>query len=448
MEALARQRDLERLYALSRGLLLSSGRPSVPAAIANQIADAFGFGQVGVFDCGTDASAWTDPAAALDGRLREAARRGVTAREAAVVLVPVQMGGTTIGSLAIPETGLGETVLQSIANLVAIGLERAHGLEVSARAEIAQHSGELRATMLDALAHEFKTPLTSMKVAAGDLRSSLVDERHRELAAIIDEDLERLQSLVTDTVQMVRVDSGDFTLRPNDHQLSGIVAATLRQYETRLDGHPVVTRVPDTLSVRADGDLVGLALRQLLDNAVKYSPQTSAIEIPAASGDAGDHRHLGPELRTADSRGRAGPVVRPLLPRFPGAAGAGDRDGACDRAPDCRSASRRAVGVERRGRGHHVHAVVAGRRTLVSAARILIVDDDPQIRRALRVMLTGQGFEVADAKHGEAALECVRESRFDLVLLDINMPGMRGIDVCRAIRAGIRGGHHHADRPR
>ena len=112
METLARQRDLERLYALSRGLLLSSGRPSVPAAIASQIADSFGFGQVGVFDCGTDASAWTDPAAALDGRLREAAQRGVAAREAAVVLVPVQMGGTTIGSLAIPETGLGETVLQ------------------------------------------------------------------------------------------------------------------------------------------------------------------------------------------------------------------------------------------------------------------------------------------------------------------------------------------------
>jgi two-component system, OmpR family, KDP operon response regulator KdpE len=71
----------------------------------------------------------------------------------------------------------------------------------------------------------------------------------------------------------------------------------------------------------------------------------------------------------------------------------------------------------------------------MSAGRILVVDDDPQIRRVLRVTLTGQGFEVDDARNGEAALEKLRESRFDLVLLDINMPGMSGLDVCREIRS-------------
>jgi two-component system KDP operon response regulator KdpE len=71
----------------------------------------------------------------------------------------------------------------------------------------------------------------------------------------------------------------------------------------------------------------------------------------------------------------------------------------------------------------------------MSAGRILVVDDDPQIRRVLKVSLSGQGFEVDDAKNGEAALEKVRDARFDLVLLDINMPGMSGLDVCRAIRS-------------
>lgn len=71
----------------------------------------------------------------------------------------------------------------------------------------------------------------------------------------------------------------------------------------------------------------------------------------------------------------------------------------------------------------------------MSAGRILVVDDDPQIRRVLKVTLSGQGFEVDDAKNGEVALDKLRESRFDLVLLDINMPGMSGLDVCRAIRA-------------
>ena len=71
----------------------------------------------------------------------------------------------------------------------------------------------------------------------------------------------------------------------------------------------------------------------------------------------------------------------------------------------------------------------------MSAGRILVVDDDPQIRRVMRVTLTGQGYEVDDAKTGEIALEKLREARFDLVLLDMNMPGMGGIETCRAIRS-------------
>lgn len=71
----------------------------------------------------------------------------------------------------------------------------------------------------------------------------------------------------------------------------------------------------------------------------------------------------------------------------------------------------------------------------MSAGRILVVDDEPQIRRIMRVTLTGAGYEVDDAKTGEEALGKVREFRPDLVLLDINMPGMGGLAACRAIRS-------------
>jgi two-component system, OmpR family, KDP operon response regulator KdpE len=71
----------------------------------------------------------------------------------------------------------------------------------------------------------------------------------------------------------------------------------------------------------------------------------------------------------------------------------------------------------------------------MSAGRILVVDDDPQIRRVMRVTLTGHGYEVDDVTTGEAALESLRADAFDLVLLDMNMPGLGGIETCRLIRA-------------
>ena len=71
---------------------------------------------------------------------------------------------------------------------------------------------------------------------------------------------------------------------------------------------------------------------------------------------------------------------------------------------------------------------------MASNGRILVVDDEPQIRRVLRTSLTAQGYEVHDAKTGEEALEALREQRFDLVLLDVNMPGMGGLEACREIR--------------
>ena len=71
----------------------------------------------------------------------------------------------------------------------------------------------------------------------------------------------------------------------------------------------------------------------------------------------------------------------------------------------------------------------------MNGRRILVVDDEPQLRRALRSTLSALGFVVADAATGEAALEKIREEKFDLILLDINMPGLSGLETCRAVRA-------------
>jgi two-component system, OmpR family, KDP operon response regulator KdpE len=72
---------------------------------------------------------------------------------------------------------------------------------------------------------------------------------------------------------------------------------------------------------------------------------------------------------------------------------------------------------------------------LMSAGRILVVDDEPQIRRVMRMTLTGEGYEVEDARSGEEALQKLRASRYDLALLDWNLPGMGGLETCRQVRA-------------
>ena len=71
----------------------------------------------------------------------------------------------------------------------------------------------------------------------------------------------------------------------------------------------------------------------------------------------------------------------------------------------------------------------------MSAGRILVIDDDPQIRRAMRASLTARDYQVSDARTGEDGLEMLRSGTYDLVLLDMNMPGMGGIEACRLIRS-------------
>jgi two-component system KDP operon response regulator KdpE len=71
----------------------------------------------------------------------------------------------------------------------------------------------------------------------------------------------------------------------------------------------------------------------------------------------------------------------------------------------------------------------------VPKERILVVDNDPQIRRLMRTTLVAQGFEVNEARSGEEALERTRAAKYGLIILDVNMPGMDGIETCRQVRA-------------
>ncbi len=71
----------------------------------------------------------------------------------------------------------------------------------------------------------------------------------------------------------------------------------------------------------------------------------------------------------------------------------------------------------------------------MTSATVLIVDDEPQIRRVLRTTLTSHGYAVIEARSGDEALELIRGEHVDLILLDVNMPGRSGLETCREIRS-------------
>lgn len=288
VDAVSRQRDLERLYALSRGLLLADDTMSAPTGIARQVAEAFELPGVALYDhhTGTISRAGGLDLPAIETKLRDVARQAIALREpSGLIVTAIRLGGAPIGSLAIMGGSLSDTVLQSIANLVAIGLERAREREAAASVEAARRSGELRAAILDAVAHEFKTPLTSIRAAVSGLASGATapaaTAATAELVTIIDEESNRLQRLVTDAVQMLRIEAGDFRLRVDRHRLAALVTDTIAEKGPHVGQHSVVNRVSGDVIVVADAGLLRLALRQLLDNALKYSPPTSTIEIEA-----------------------------------------------------------------------------------------------------------------------------------------------------------------------
>src|ERR1700721_4816653 len=77
-----------------------------------------------------------------------------------------------------------------------------------------------------------------------------------------------------------------------------------------------------------------------------------------------------------------------------------------------------------------------GRKNMIENRTVLLIDDEPQIRRVLRASLASKGARVLDVSSGEEAIELLRRETVDLILLDLNMPGMGGLAACHAIRNG------------
>jgi len=287
LEAMRRQEEMERLYELSRALMLVDQHSATAGQISQRIAQVFGVNGVAVFDRETDQTyrTGTIDLPISDAKLKDSALQGTVFHDPAVnvSVLPLSLGRQPVGSLAISGDSISDTALHAIGNLAAIVMERSRAEAAASRMEAARQNEAIKSMMLDALAHEFKTPLTSIKAAA----SSILDEgplAQKELVTVIEEESDRLDSLVSETIRMARIEAGDLHLERRPHTVDELITAALEKLRILLEDRELhIETEPNLPPVMADAELIGLTIRQLLTNALKYASPESPIVIKAAA---------------------------------------------------------------------------------------------------------------------------------------------------------------------
>jgi len=294
LEAIEHRQDVERLYTFSRAILLIGDGEPFPKQLALKLAEVFELKAVVLYDRRTGELHRAGPAdfEGLDDQLRDSALQGTTFADAggSRVITAVRLGSEPIASLAIQGARMSDGVLQGLANLVAIGLERARAQDLAHQVEAARQSEQLRTTLIDAMAHEFKTPLTSIKAATTSLRSNpeQPSTTRTELIEIADEEAEHLQNLIDDTIEMARLDTAHIEIQPVISDLSEAAREAIASMHAEVDGRAVDVKADSRpVLIGFDRRLVRLAVRQLLDNAFKYSPPGSPVTVRVDQNEEG-----------------------------------------------------------------------------------------------------------------------------------------------------------------
>lgn len=187
-----------------------------------------------------------------------------------------------LASVAVSDRDL--PLLEAVASLIAIAVERLHYVEVAQQAQLQMASERLRSSILSALSHDLRTPLTILVGLADSLAMSrpALDGKQKDTAETVRDQAMRLAGLVENLLDMARLHAGEIKLRREWQPLEEVVGASLQLLERALDEHPVRVDLPADLPLlEFDAVLVERVFCNLLENAAKYSPAGSSIEITA-----------------------------------------------------------------------------------------------------------------------------------------------------------------------
>jgi two-component system sensor histidine kinase KdpD len=284
-----RQKDeAEKLYRLANALLGSSAAEFSRARLADRLVEIFGADGVALYDKATGriVRSGQGSGAFSDRALHEAATGGRLIEDAGLALsvAPIRHGSELVGSLGISGAKLSEPFLADVARNVGLGLARLYAMETTTEAEILRRTEELKSAILDAMAHEIRNPLNSIKMAATTLLSKHAGSEldQREMLAIIDEEATRMDRLLDEGVQMARVEAKYLSLRKEPHDLARLIPAAIEEIHPLAGGRPIHVSVPESLPPpECDGDMIVRVIKQLVSNALKYSPEGSPLAVSA-----------------------------------------------------------------------------------------------------------------------------------------------------------------------
>ncbi len=209
----------------------------------------------------------------------------------ASVYLPLKLASRTWGVLAVafpPESKAlvadDLSMMEAMATLVAVTLERLHYVSVANHAELDMRQERLRASILSALSHDLRTPLTVLMGLAdslGLIRPSLPPQA-LETANEMHQQAKRLSNHVSNLLDMARLSEGDVQLRKEWHALQEVIGASLQYLGSALGGHKISVAVANDFPlVEIDAVLIERVFSNLLENAAKFSPTGSVITVTA-----------------------------------------------------------------------------------------------------------------------------------------------------------------------
>ena len=467
LSAQARARTTEALYAFSRKLASAGTLDDVLWATAYQIAFMLRVRVVLLLpdDGVISVKAGYPPEDRLDEadlaaakwafeRDHPAGRGADTLPGGKRLFLPMHTGRGTIGVVGLDSDKPGplltpeqRRLFDALSDQAALAIERVRLVEDLDKAKLAVATDRLRSALLTSISHDLKTPLAAIFGAAStlhDFANALDDAAKADLLVTIVEESERLNRFIANLLDMTRLESGAIAPNLNLYDISEIVGTALQRASKILSQHRIdVALAADLPMLKLDAVLFEQVLFNLFDNAAKHAPPGTTVRLQGWLDKDWVYLAVADE-GTGIPASRDRPHLREVLSRREGRPRSRRHGtGACHLARLRRSHgrwNRRGQPCRPAGGAVHHFSAGAGRGEIhggggmsTAPTRILIVDDEPPIRKLLRMGLGTQGYQVLEAPNGKAALGLMAEAP-DIIILDLGLPDMPGLDLLRQLR--------------